>query len=127
MRKLVALVLAIAIQAAGLTAPLVHAHPDALATDHSAHPVHSHWVAHHHHESSPVPVVGPVDHERAVFLNAFVAVSVPAGTPAAVTVGFAALPVPPVQAAHRIIEITHAHDPPDARSLPARAPPTFLS
>ena len=128
-RKVVALALSVAIQAAGLSAPFVHAHPDDHDTDHHAgRAVHTHWASHGHaHHAADTPAFESVDEDRAVFLNAFVAVTVLAmASPVVVSVAVE-LSVPPERAAHRVIEIEPGHDPPARRSLASRAPPVFLS
>jgi hypothetical protein len=128
-RKVIALALAIAVQAAALSAPLVHAHPDDHATEHhSAREVHTHWASHGAvHDSSDGPSFDAADHDRAVFLNAFLAVAASSLPAFGVTHAVFELPVPAERAAHRFIEIGRSHDPPSFRSLPARAPPAFLS
>jgi hypothetical protein len=130
-RKLIAAALCVAFPAAGLSAPLTHAHPDDHATGHHDAPtVHTHWSAHEHghsHRPSATPAFDADDHDRAVFLNAFVAVAATAlpapATPADV---FDAI-VPAEQPAHRAVDVAHGHDPPLLDSLSPRAPPAFLS
>jgi hypothetical protein len=128
-RKVLAVTLSVAILAAGLSAPLVHAHPDDHATEHhQGRAVHTHWEGHaESHHSSDAPALETADHDRAIFLNAFVAVAVAAYPAAAVTPAVVELPVPIERAAHRSVDITHSHDPPFCRSVPSRAPPAFLS
>lgn len=128
-RKALVFVLSFAIQAAALSAPLVHTHPDDHATEHhGGRTMHAHWSG-HSHSAHPLdsPALEPPDHDRAVFLTAFLAV---AGfslvTPSVPPVVFE-LPVPAESAAHRAVDIAHGHDPPYLQSLPSRAPPTFLS
>ena len=127
-RKVLALTLSVAVQAAGLGAPLVHAHPDEHATEHhTGRAVHTHWAGHSSsHHSSDGPAFGTADHDRAVFLHAFVAVAAPVFPAPAIAPGIIERPVPAERAAHRAVEIAHGHDPPFFRSLPARAPPAFL-
>ena len=129
MRKVIALALALAIQAAAVTAPLVHAHPDDHATDHhGGRAIHSHWAGHaetaHHPDS---PAVETEDHDRALSLGAFVAEAVSTWPAPAPIVASFALPVPAERRAHRRIEVVRSHDPPGVRSLPSRAPPACLS
>src|SRR5688572_5048114 len=95
-RKVIALTLALAVQAAALRAPLVHAHPDDHATEHhEAREVHTHWAGHGtSHESSDQPSLGAADHDRAVFLNAFVAVAASSFPAFGVTHTAFELPVP---------------------------------
>jgi hypothetical protein len=130
-RKLIALALSVAVQVAGLSAPLTHAHPDDHATEHhSAATVHTHWSGHahgHSHRPPGTPALDADDHDRAVFLNAFVAVAAaPLPAPATPSDVFDVI-VPPEQPAHRAVDVAHGHDPPLLDSLPARAPPTLLS
>jgi hypothetical protein len=128
-RKVVAIALALAVQGGALTAPLVHAHPDEHATDHhAAGTVHTHWAGHtHSSQPSDIPAFDTADPDRAVFLNAFVAVATTVfSAPAAALTAFA-LPVAAERAAHRRVEIVRSHDPPCIRSLCSRAPPAFLS
>ena len=128
-RRVLAVTLSVAIQAAGLSAPLVHAHPDDHATAHHAgREVHTHWAGHaQSHHSSDAPAIDSADRDRSVFLNAFVAVAVSAFPAPAVTPGIIEPPVPPVRGAHRTVDITHGHDPPCSLLLPSRAPPAYLS
>ena len=128
-RRMIAVALSLAFQAAVLSAPLVHAHPDEHATDHhGGRAVHSHWAGHTRHQrSSPNPGIESTDHDRAVFLSAFAAVPARSLPALGVSHGFFVLPAPAERAAHRVIDIVHGHDPPSLRSLPPRAPPAFLS
>lgn len=128
-RRVVAIALALAVQGAALTSPLVHAHPDEHATGHHAgREVHTHWAGHDQsHHSPDAPAFDRADQDRAVFLNTFVAVAVPAFPAPVLTPAVIELPVPAERAAHQAIDITHGHDPPYSRSLPSRAPPAFLS
>ena len=129
MRKVLALALSLAVQAAALSAPLVHAHPDGHATEHhGAREIHTHWAGHSpSHDSSDGPAADAPDHDRAVFLNAFVAVAATSFPIPSVTISVFELPVPRERAPHRVVEIAHGHDPPCLRSLSSRAPPSFLS
>ena len=130
-RKATALALALAVQTAGLTAPFVHAHPDDHATDHhDAHAVHAHFAGHQasHHSTAPNGLsVETDDNDRAVYVNAFVALAVTSfSIPAAIVTTFE-LPVPAERAAHRPVDVSHGHDPPAFGSQSPRAPPLFLS
>jgi hypothetical protein len=126
---MLAVALSVALQAAGLSAPLVHAHPDEHVTEHhSGRAVHTHWDGHTAtHHTSDDPAVRAADHDRAVFFNAFVAVSVSTLPTQAVVPVVGQLPVPAERSAQSTIEITNGHDPPFYRSLSSRAPPTLLS
>lgn len=129
MRKVIAVGLSLAIQAAALSAPLVHSHPDDQATEHhGTRAVHTHWAGHaHSHHPSDAPALGPDDHDRAVFLNVFVAVAASSFPAPGVTHLVFELPVPGERAAQRDLEMLHSHDPPFLTSLSSRAPPAFLS
>jgi hypothetical protein len=128
-RKVVAIALSLAVQVAALSAPLVHAHPDDHATEHhGAGEVHTHWAGHDHpRDSSHSPALDAVDRDRAVFLNAFVAVAASLFPSQAVTLAVFTLPAPRERAPHRVIDIANGHDPPCRRSLSSRAPPSLLS
>jgi hypothetical protein len=128
-RKVIAVTLALVVQGAALTAPLVHAHPDDHATaHHSGRSVHTHWGAHEHspHSGDELAIAAD-DHDRAVFLNAFVAVAGTPLTPVAVAQQPFEFPVPSERPAHRSVQVVHSHDPPILGSLPSRAPPARLS
>ena len=129
MRKALAVALAVAVQAAGLSAPFVHAHPDEHDTSHhSGGAVHVHWDGHaQSHQSSDSPALDTADHDRAVLLDAFVAVSVPAFPAPTVTPAVRELPRPAERSAPAPIEIVSGHDPPFFLSVPPRAPPSLLS
>jgi len=128
-RKVIAVGLSLAVQAAALSAPLVHAHPDDHATEHhDARAVHTHWAGHaRSSHSSDAPALGTDDHDRAVFLNVFVAVAASSFPAPGVTHLVFELPVPGERAAQRDLEMLHSHDPPFFRSVSSRAPPAFLS
>ena len=128
MRKVIAIALSLAVQAAALSAPLVHLHPDDQATEHhGAREVHTHWAGHAPSHHSSDAALDTADHDRAVFLNAFVAVAASLLPAPAVTHGVFELPVPRDSAPHRGVEIAHGHDPPFFSSLPSRAPPSLPS
>jgi hypothetical protein len=128
-RNAVAVALSLALQAAALSAPLVHAHPDDHATDHhGGRTVHTHWAGHgHSHRAPDTPFIDHADDDRAIFLNAFVAVAAePVAAPVVAPLIFE-LAVPAERAAHQVVDIAPGHDPPGAASLPSRAPPARLS
>ena len=130
-RRVIAVALALAVQIAGLTTPLVHAHPDDHATEHhDSHAVHAHLAVHtrSHHSAEPDDLsVETDDHDRAVYVNGFVAVPVTTfSIPDAIVTTFE-LPVPVEQAAHLPVDVSHGHDPPARGSQSPRAPPLFLS
>ena len=124
-----AVVLVVAVQAAAVGAPLVHAHLDDHATDHhDAGTVHSHFSGHH---TSRPPATGlrveDDDVERAVFLQLFLAVSVASfGALPAVVESFE-INVPAEAPLRQVLLVVHGHDPPFTRLRPARAPPANLS
>lgn len=128
-RRVVAVVLSLAVQAAAMGAPLVHAHPDEHATEHHAgRSLHTHWSGHdqaHHH--SDTPAFTTADYDRAVFVNFFVAVAVAHIVAASAVPPVFLLAAPTERAAQRGLDVVRSHDPPHVRSLPSRAPPVFLS
>jgi hypothetical protein len=129
LRTFVALALSVAVQVAAAYAPLVHAHPDDHDTGHhKAHAVHAHVTGHalHAHPHGG-PAVGEDDHDRAVFLDSFVAVSAAPLLLSAAVPSVFELADPAEMPAHRTAHVAHGHDPPFHRSLPSRAPPALLS
>lgn len=128
-RTVIVAALSLGLQVAALSAPLVHAHPDDHATEHHAgRAVHTHWTGHAGpHGSSTTPALRTDDHDRAVYLTAFVAVAAAWHPVVGVSDGIVELPVPSERAAHRVVEILHSHDPPFFSSRSPRAPPSFLS
>jgi hypothetical protein len=116
--------LALAVPAAAVRAPFLHAHPDEHATDHHAAPaVHAHFSSHGHTTRTSGPAIGDADHDRAVRLQLFVAVAAAAFALAATPSEYFVLPVPAITAAHRPVHVVHGHDPPALTSLSSRAPP----
>lgn len=128
MRRLLAAVLTAAVQVALVGAPLVHAHPDDHATEHHhGRAVHAHWTGHSHSpHQADTPVLGSPDHDRAVFLSAFVAVAVSAFATPATSHSSYELPSPAETAAHRSVGVVHGHDPPFLQPRTSRAPPACL-
>jgi hypothetical protein len=127
--RTIALALGLALQAASFATPFVHAHPDNHATAHHAgRLIHAHRSEHaaarHAHTT---PTIRPGDHDQAIFLNIFTAVSVEALFAPAVTPAVFELIVPAQGPAHLVLEVTHGLDPPSRHSLPTRAPPALLS
>ena len=133
-RTLTAVGLSVAIPLGALSAPLLHAHPDELDTDHHrAHEVHAHLTR---HASLPIAHDGVArdnarlgDHEgeRAVYLQLFVAVAQASfDVPAAVVTSWQ-LGTPAESAARHSLRVVHGHDPPCFRSLASRGPPAFPS
>jgi hypothetical protein len=129
LRAAIVVTLSAAIQAAALTGPFVHAHPDDLVTaHHSGRSVHTHWSGHaQSRHPADASVFSTDDHDRAVFVDAFVATSGSRVTVPAVAQGTVDLLVPAARAAHRGVEVVRSHDPPFARLRSSRAPPAFLS
>ncbi len=130
MRAVIAVALALALPMAGLTAPFVHAHPDDQATDHhDGRVIHAHLSGHEssHHTSSDPSLGIDDDDDRAVYVNAFVAVPVASFAVSDAAMTTFVLAAAGERAAHRPIDILHTHDPPALTSLPSRAPPFLLS
>jgi hypothetical protein len=129
-RRTLAIVLGLTLQAAALNAPLTHAHPDnpgnGVAGHHSERTVHTHWAGHRRsHGTSEGPLIDADDHDRAVFFGAFIAVA-PTQLPAdGLIFSPFALLVPVERAAHPSVDVTHGHDPPHVGHLPSRAPPAL--
>jgi hypothetical protein len=121
--------LVLAVQAAAVTAPLVHAHVDDHATaHHGARAIHTHWEGHaRSHHPSQTQTVESDDHDRPIFLNALVAVAAATLLTPAVAHGVFTLFVPVETAAHRGPDTVRSHDPPFVPSLASRAPPALLS
>lgn len=128
-RKVIAVALALAVQTTGLTAPFVHAHPDDHTTDHhDGHAIHAHAAGHAPaHDPTNAPSLGAEDHDRAVYVNAFVAVAVASFSAPEVELTTFELAAPVERAAYRPVEILRTHDPPALTSVPSRAPPLSLS
>ncbi len=129
-RKVIAVALSLAVQGAALGAPLVHVHPADHATDHhGARAVHTHWTGHHSHShrSADMPAIDREDHDRAVYLNTYVAAAGSSFFALGITHSAWELPVPAETGAHGSVQVVHSHDPPFLRLLSSRAPPAFLS
>ena len=128
-RKAIAILLSLAVQCAALGVPFVHAHPDGQATGHHhGRTVHTHWAGHTHFpHPSDTPAVGTADHDRAVFLNSFVAISASLLSKPDVVYDVFEVPAPMNGATPRGVVVVRSHDPPFFRSLSSRAPPAFLS
>jgi hypothetical protein len=130
MRRVLAMSLAVALQAGALSAPFVHAHVDDH-DEHHATSVHAHVAgharSHHDHDDHDGITVADTDHDRAVYLQVFVAVEAPPfQTPDLPRASFGLTPV--LDRAPRIYAIvTHGHDPPLVNALDSRPPPLFLS
>lgn len=131
LRKLIAVGLSVAVQAAALGAPLVHAHLGGHESDHhhGRQAVHAHLFGHpstHQHPAARRSL-DDNDAERTVYLQLFVAVGVASfELPPAVVSSFD-LSVPVTAAPRAQLHVVHGHDPPSGKSLSSRAPPAFLS
>jgi hypothetical protein len=133
-RKVIAVGLSVAVQAAALGAPLVHAHLGGHESEHhhGRQAVHAHLSGHHSHPSAHQRHASrrnfdDDDAESAVYLQLFVAVGVASfELPPAVISSFD-LTVPIAAAPRALLHVVHGHDPPSARSLSSRAPPASLS
>jgi hypothetical protein len=128
-RKVIAVVLSLAVQGAALSAPLVHAHPDEHPTEHHAgRAIHTHAGGHAHAAvAHDTPVFTAPDGDRAVFLNVFTAMTAAASPLPAVFCRALSLPVPAERPAMRGVDVAHGHDPPPGRTASPRAPPACLS
>jgi len=128
-RRLVAAGLSVAIPVAALCAPFVHAHPDDHDTDHHrARSIHAHFSSHDSESVSNVGArIGDDDHDRAVFLQVFVAVAAPSFDVSFTIASVFELVAPPEVPAHVWVDAVYGHDPPTVASLVPRAPPAYLS
>lgn len=127
-RNAVAVALALALQAAGLSALLVHAHPDEHATGHHAgRTVHTHFAGHTHAPAPGTTSLAAADHDRAVFLETFIAVTPSSPLLAGATEDVFDVPFAAERRPHRAFEVVHGHDPPSLRRRSSRAPPALLS
>jgi hypothetical protein len=131
LRKLIAIGLSAAVQAAAIGAPLVHIHTGGheSAHHHGRQAVHAHLAGHSSsHQHRPTGrSVDDNDAERTVYLQLFTAVSVSSSSlPPAVVSSFH-LNIPAPAAPRHVFQTVHGHDPPSARSRSPRAPPVFLS
>jgi hypothetical protein len=126
-RRIVAIVLALAVPAGALRAPLLHAHPDGA---HHAAP-HAHLGGHEHHHTTydapGNPAVHEQDEERAAYLDALAAVDARPVAVVGTTTPVFEPATPPERPAHASVEVTHGHDPPLADPLASRPPPARLS
>ena len=136
---LTAIGLSRAIPLGSLSAPLVHAHPDELSSDHHhANEIHAHvgghpsfHASHDGVASDGVASTGTTlndhDAERTISLQLFVAVAQASfDVPAAVVTDWF-VNSPAESAAHLPLRVVYGHDPPFVASTGSRAPPAFLS
>jgi hypothetical protein len=128
-RKLLAVGLSVAVHAAALGGPLVHAHLGGHDSDHhhEGATVHAHFSGHGRSHADSNGLTLADDTDRAVPVQFFLAVN---STPFHLSP--ALLPTldliaPAATAPRSGLQVVHGHDPPFATSGPSRAPPTFLS
>lgn len=128
-RRLLAFGLSVAIQAAALSAPLVHAHlDDRQDNHHGASRIHVHLDGHgpHHHDAADGPAVQREESGgRVVGVPLFVAAQPePATEPALAPAPFE-LPMATASLMRRPPDEVRSHGPPASPSLAPRAPPAF--
>lgn len=130
-RRFVAVVTCASLVAAALAAPMTHVHDDDHATDHhKPQAIHAHFSGHASPDDTDTdndPNVRSNETEQTRYLQVFVAVAGASIELPAAAVSPFQLVAPEEAAAHRPVQVVHAHDPPLARSLGSRAPPPFLS
>lgn len=130
MRRFLAVGLCVSLVAASVAAPLTHVHDDDHDTDHhAARGVHAHFSSHHAQPTARhdpgTPEIEAVEHDRALYLQFFVAVAASDVTVPVAGVTSTVLVTPAEAPAHRSVHIVHGHDPPLFRPRPSRAPPAF--
>jgi hypothetical protein len=128
-RKCIAIAACVAFQAMIIELPALHAHLDDHDTaHHQARIIHAHFDTHPHRAQKPGgPVVTDNDHDRASSISAVAAVASRVASSVAVIVAPVSLATPAIGRIPVSIARTRGHDPPWLSSLPARAPPSFLS
>jgi hypothetical protein len=129
LRKVIAIGLSAAVQAAALGAPLVHAHLGGHESDHddATSTVHAHLSAHApSHYSSGSNLVDAAA-ERTVYLQMFVAVSASSFHVSPALVSSFELIVPAPAPPREALHVVYGHDPPITGSRSTRAPPATLS
>ena len=123
-RRVLVLGLAIAVQAGAVYAPFLHAHVDEDHDDHHSTSVHAHFAGHTQKRTThDEAAVDELDHDRAIYLQAFVAVGPTAFEIPAVAVGTFTLTAPTERAPRVSVLVAHGHDPPLAAALDSRPPP----
>jgi len=123
-RKLLAGVLALSVPLGAMCAPFLHAHIDEDHDDHHSTSVHAHFAGHtQKHATHDQASVDETDHDRAIYLQAFVAVGATAFEIPAVAVGTFRLTAPTERAPRVSVLVAHGHDPPLAAALDSRPPP----
>ena len=128
MRRFLAVGLCASLVVASVAAPLTHFHNDDHETDHhAAQSVHAHFSSHHAQPAAGHdpgrPEIEAAEHERALYLQFFVAVAASTMTVPVAVVTSTLLVAPAEAPAHRSVHIVHGHDPPVFGPRPSRAPP----
>ena len=128
-RRLLAFGLSVAIQAAALSAPLIHAHLDDHDDDHhGAGRIHAHLDGHrpHDHDDADAPALqGEESPERVVGVPLFVAAQPETPIEPALAPAPFELPSVATSLMRRRPGEVRSHGPPAPSSLAARAPPAF--
>jgi len=123
-RSLLAGILALCVPIGAMCAPFLHAHVDEDADHHHPASVHAHLSGHtpshaaHHGVSLEAP-----DHDRAIYLQVYVAVQPTSFDVLDATPPAFVLAAPPERPAHVTVAVTHGHDPPLVAALDSRPPP----
>ncbi|HLG60214.1 MAG TPA: hypothetical protein VI485_33035 [Vicinamibacterales bacterium] len=125
-RRVLTFGLAVAVQAGAVCAPFLHAHVDEDHDDHHSTSVHAHLSGHtpSHALHHGIAVDEP-DHDRAVYLQLFVAVQATPFEIPAIAPALSDLTALPERPAHGTVEVTHGHDPPLVAALDSRPPPVL--
>jgi hypothetical protein len=125
-RRAIAWLLAVAVPVGALYGPFLHAHVEDDGDHHHETAVHAHLSGHGraHNAHEGITVQEP-EHERAIYLQAAVAVAtalfdVPIAPPPPFGLGVLA-----ERPAHPAVEVTHGHDPPLLDALDSRPPPSL--
>jgi hypothetical protein len=134
-RRLLAIGVAVALQAGALTSPLVHAHLDDHHDDHhDASRVHAHVGGHvgghaggHREDAGGTTVHEAEAPERIVALALFVATYADAGIEPAVAPALFRVAPSTESLMRRPPEVVRSHGPPPPASSAPRAPPVFPS
>ena len=130
-RRLLALSLTVAIQAAALSAPLVHAHVDDHHDDHHAGArIHAHAGGHgaSHHDGTEAPALREQESpEQAVAIPMFVATETAAPIQPSIIQAPFLLTAAAVSLMRRAPHDVRSHGPPGVTIRSPRAPPLHLS
>jgi hypothetical protein len=119
----VALLLTLTLPVGSVCAPFLHAHVNEDADHDHETSIHSHFSGHTPHHPHQGRSIDEPDHDRAIYLQTFVATqATPFEIPATAPEPFA-VPVPSERPACPPVEITHGHDPPCFPASALRAPP----